>query len=251
VVLAPGPDACAAHPYFWVMRWTTRWVGGVGLAVLLVGAACSKEKSRPFRIATPVANAGPDFASALYQTAAVQMVPGHRITFVNNGRVFDAMVEEISRARSSVNIVSFIWRPGKASERVLAALTERARAGVACRVLVDPFGSAGFEKEVKPRLEAAGCKAHLFRPIPTDENLARNHRKLVLVDGRVGITGGFAIQDEWLGEVRNEKEWRSRPSRRTGRRRRANCCRRATSRRRHARRVMRGPPSWRAPCIRR
>ncbi len=184
------------------------WVWGVGLAVVLAGVSCSKERSRPFKIRTPVASTGPDFASALYQTAAVRLQPGHRLAYVNNGRVFDAMVEEMGKARVSVNIVSFIWRPGQASERVLGVLTERARAGVACRVLVDPFGSAGFEKEVKPRLEAAGCKAHLFRPIPADENLARNHRKLVLVDGRVGLTGGFAIQDEWLGEVRHEKEWR-------------------------------------------
>jgi cardiolipin synthase A/B len=190
------------------MRHAIRWGWGVGLGVLLALAACSKERSRPFKITAPVASAGPDFASALYQTAAVRLEPGHHITYVNDGRIFDAMEEEIGRARASVNILSFIWRPGEASERVLAALTARARAGVACRVLVDPFGSAGFEKEVKPRLVAAGCKAHLFRPLPADENLARNHRKLVLVDGRVGLTGGFAIQDEWLGQVRHEKEWR-------------------------------------------
>ncbi|RYZ34121.1 MAG: Cardiolipin synthetase, partial [Myxococcaceae bacterium] len=138
----------------------------------------------------------------------VRMEPRNRIRWANNGAVFDVMVEEIGRARASINIVMFIWRPGRASDRMIEALSERATRGVTCRVLVDPMGSGPFEKEVKPKLEAAGCEAHMFRPLPADENLARNHRKILVVDGKVAVTGGLAIQDEWLGEARNEKEWR-------------------------------------------
>jgi cardiolipin synthase len=176
----------------------------------LVGcqAGCTKEQSRPFRLSTPVAAHGEDFAAALYQTVGARMVPGNRVRWANNGDVFDAMAQEMEQARASIHIVMFIWRPGRASEQLLAVLTERARAGVACRVLVDPIGSPTFEEEVKPHLTAAGCKAHLFRPLPADENLARNHRKLLIVDGRVGITGGLAIQDEWRGDGRSEKSWR-------------------------------------------
>ncbi|HEX8436076.1 phospholipase D-like domain-containing protein, partial [Archangium sp.] len=186
------------------------WVMAVVAATVMSGCAAltTKESSRPFHLRGEVGSRGGEFATALYQTVGVRMVPGNRLRWANNGAVFDVMVEELSHARSSMNIVIFIWRPGVASERLLSVITERARAGVACRVLVDPLGSAPFEKEVKPRLEAAGCQAHLFRPLPADENLARNHRKVIVVDGRVGITGGMAIQDEWLGEVRNEKEWR-------------------------------------------
>jgi cardiolipin synthase len=187
-------------------------------SVLLGCSACTreKEKSQPFYLRGEVGPRGPGFATALYQTVSVRMVPGNHLRWVNNGAVFDTMAEELSRARSSINIVLFIWRPGQASERMLSVLTERARAGVACRVLVDPVGSGPFEKEIKPRLEAAGCQAHLFRPLPADENLARNHRKVIVVDGRVGITGGLAIQDEWLGEARNEKEWRDTNARLEG-----------------------------------
>ncbi|WNG42134.1 Cardiolipin synthetase [Archangium violaceum] len=182
------------------------------VAAATVMSACAafstKEASKPFLLRGDVDSRGAGFATALYQTVGVRMVPGNRLSWANNGAVFDVMVEELSRARSSMNIVIFIWRPGAASERLLSVITERARAGVACRVLVDPLGSAPFEKQVKPRLEAAGCRVHLFRPLPADENLARNHRKIIVVDGRVGITGGLAIQDEWLGKARNEKEWR-------------------------------------------
>ncbi|RKH73572.1 phospholipase D-like domain-containing protein [Corallococcus aberystwythensis] len=180
-------------------------------ALLLAGcpSACStKESSRPFQLTGQVGSRGAGFASALYQTTGVRMEPRNRIRWANNGAVFDVMVEEIGRARASINIVMFIWRPGRASDRMIEALAERTRKGVHCRVLVDPLGSGPFETEVKPRLEAIGCEAHLFRPLPADENLARNHRKIVVVDGRVAITGGLAIQDEWLGNARNEKEWR-------------------------------------------
>ncbi|WP_395844309.1 phosphatidylserine/phosphatidylglycerophosphate/cardiolipin synthase family protein [Archangium violaceum] len=186
------------------------WAMVVAAATVMSACAAfsTKEASKPFLLRGDVDSRGAGFATALYQTVGVRMVPGNRLSWANNGAVFDVMVEELSRARSSMNIVIFIWRPGAASERLLSVITERARAGVACRVLVDPLGSAPFEKQVKPRLEAAGCRVHLFRPLPADENLARNHRKIIVVDGRVGITGGLAIQDEWLGKARNEKEWR-------------------------------------------
>ncbi|WP_240360103.1 phospholipase D-like domain-containing protein [Pyxidicoccus caerfyrddinensis] len=187
-----------------------RWVAVAMAVAALTGCAagCSKEKSRPFQLKGPVGSHGPDLAVALYQTVGVRMVPANHIRWANNGAVFDAMATEVRKARVSVNIVMFIWRPGRASEQLLEVLTARARDGVTCRVLVDPLGSPSFEAQVKPRLEAAGCHAHLFRPLPADENLARNHRKLLIVDGRVAITGGLAIQDEWLGDGLKEKEWR-------------------------------------------
>lgn len=187
-----------------------RWLAMAVAAAVLTGCAagCTKEKSVPFHLKGQVGSHGPDLAVALYQTVGVRMVPANHIRWANNGTVFDAMAEEVAKARVSVNIVMFIWRPGRASDQLLKVLTERARDGVTCRVLVDPLGSPSFEAQLKPRLEAAGCRAHLFRPLPADENLARNHRKLVIVDGRVAITGGLAIQDEWLGNGLSEKEWR-------------------------------------------
>ncbi|MFP2925077.1 phospholipase D-like domain-containing protein [Pyxidicoccus sp. 3LG] len=186
------------------------WLALAMAAMVLTGcaAACTKERPKPFQLKGEVRSHGPGLAVALYQTVGVRMVPGNRIRWANNGTVFDVMAEEMKRARSSIHVVMFIWRPGRASDQLLAALSERARDGVACRVLVDPLGSPSFEAQVKPKLEAAGCRAHLFRPLPADENLARNHRKLLIVDGRVAVTGGLAIQDEWLGEGLKEKEYR-------------------------------------------
>ena len=108
----------------------------------------------------------------------------------------------------SINIVLFIWRPTGPSSRMVEAVTRRARAGVACRIMVDAVASADFEKEIKPTLVAAGCDVRAFRPIsggPTDK---RNHRKIVVIDGTVGITGGFGVEDVWLGNGRKPREWR-------------------------------------------
>ncbi len=157
---------------------------------------------------------GPDGVSqALFQSTGVALQPGHRVELLNNGHVFDAIEEEVRAARSSIHILSYIWRPGEPSDRLIRALSER-QPGVACRVLVDPLGSVNFEA-VSPKLEAIGCETRLFRPIQgaissldLRRMLARTHRKLVVRDGEVGITGGWGIWKSWQGDARNADEWR-------------------------------------------
>jgi cardiolipin synthase len=141
-----------------------------------------------------------------------QLRPGHRVELVCNGRVFEVIEQEVARARSSIHLCIYIWRPGRVSDRLVAALEERARAGVACRLVVDAVGSGrGFEKQVRPRLERAGCEVRRFNPprlLRFWRLLMRNHRKLLVIDGRVGLTGGWCISDEWDGHGQREDEWR-------------------------------------------
>jgi cardiolipin synthase len=82
------------------------------------------------------------------------------------------------------------------------------REGVACRVMIDDFGSRGFLEGPGAVLLAAGCEVKRFRPLPEGAKLERNHRKLVVVDGRVAITGGFGIRDNWLGDGVHDGSWR-------------------------------------------
>ena len=137
--------------------------------------------------------------------------PGHRVELVCNGHIFDVLVEELSRARESIHLCIYIWRPGRVSDRLLAVLTERARAGVACRLVVDAIGSGkGFEEQVRPELERAGCEVRRFNPPRLWtfwRLLLRNHRKLLVIDGRVGLAGGWCISDEWDGHGQREDEW--------------------------------------------
>jgi cardiolipin synthase A/B len=135
----------------------------------------------------------------------LRLLPGHQVELVCDGHVFDVMEEEIARARVSIHLCLYIWRPGEASERIVRAIAARVRAGVACRVLADAFGSGpGFEHEVRPQLERLGCEVRRFHPPRVWHPLRllmRNHRKLLVVDGRSGLTGGWGIADEW-------REWR-------------------------------------------
>lgn len=174
----------------------------VVLGLVLVGSSGCVRALRP-----PVLD-----ASTARAKSEVQMVEGNAVDLLRNGEVFGALEQEISRARSSVHIVLFIWRPGEPSDRVTAALVERARQGVRCRVIVDPMFSKGFDTQVKPVLEAAGCQVHIFKPLaevrkPVDY-MQREHRKLVVIDGRVGFTGGFGMWKSWLGNGSKDGEWR-------------------------------------------
>jgi cardiolipin synthase len=149
-------------------------------------------------------------ALALLETTSTPMLAGNRVASKDNGEVFDAIEEAIGAARHSVHVDIYIWKPGQLGERMADILCRRAREGVAVRILVDPIGSPGFDRELRPRLLDAGCEAHYFRPL-SERPLSftgRNHRKLVVIDGRVGFTGGFAIADEWTGNGLSPREWR-------------------------------------------
>jgi len=148
-----------------------------------------------------------DLDRALEEQVGTRFHAHNRVALSENGQVFDDIAAAIAKAKVSVNIVTFIWRPGGPSDAVLAPLLERARAGVKCRVLVDALGSRHFEGRVRPRLEGAGCEVRVHRP-REDDVLERNHRKIVVVDGVVGITGGFGIWKSWEGHGLKKDEWR-------------------------------------------
>lgn len=170
-------------------------------------SACDSRMS-PYRLVTPVPVDPDGFSLALYQSTGVRLEPGHQVEFVYDGAIFDRLAQEFSRAQSSINLVLFIWRPSLPSSRLVPVLTERVRAGVACRILVDEVGSTDFAEAVGPSLKNAGCEVRLARPLKVGRLNHRNHRKIVVIDGALGITGGFGIDDEWMGGGRAKNEWR-------------------------------------------
>ncbi len=188
----------------------------IGLGLRRLRPWEAKEARGPFRLRGDVPTEPAGFALALEQSLGAALAPGHEVRLVPNGEVFASIEADIRAATSSVHVDVFIWQKGKASDGLLRALQERKK-GVACRVLADDAGSPGFDDDIAPRLVEMGCEARVFRRIPVSgDELARNHRKIVVVDGTVAYTGGFGVRDEWLGDGVTNEAWRDANVRFTG-----------------------------------
>jgi cardiolipin synthase A/B len=156
-----------------------------------------------------VAPASPDSLGARLEVeTGARLVAGNELTPIENGAVFDAMVKDIAAARHHVHIVSFIWRGAEGpSRRITDALLHRAP-GVECRIVVDPFGSLKFDGAQRDALRRSGCEVRTYGLRRDVRPSARNHRKLVIVDGETGITGGWGLHTSWEGNGLREDEWR-------------------------------------------
>ena len=136
---------------------------------------------------------------------------GNKIELLQNGdQLFPRMLRDIATATQSIHVETFIWWDGKLARELTNLLVTKARQGVEVRVLVDASGGRQIS-EVEDTLRAGGVKLAKFHPIRIS-NLARlnnrDHRKIVVVDGRIAYTGGFGIGDEWTGNATDMKHWR-------------------------------------------
>jgi cardiolipin synthase A/B len=135
----------------------------------------------------------------------------NRGTIHQNGAIFEAMAADIGAARGTVHLESFVWTKGTLERRFTDLLCERARAGVAVRVLLDFVGGSRASLEQVKRMDAAGVDLRFYAR-PRWWNLGRvnhrTHRKLLIVDGRIGYTFGHGIADQWLGDGEDREHWR-------------------------------------------
>jgi cardiolipin synthase len=136
---------------------------------------------------------------------------GNDLQIFENGKFFDALLEEIASAKSTVHFETFLWKKGTLGQRLANALAERQRAGIQVRVLVDANGGRTMGEDVVRQLKEAGCKFATHHPrhwynvgVVND----RDHRKIAVIDGRVAFVGGHCIVDEWLGNAQDRKHVR-------------------------------------------
>ncbi|MBW3543556.1 MAG: PLDc N-terminal domain-containing protein, partial [Planctomycetes bacterium] len=128
---------------------------------------------------------------------------GNRVDLIpDQQRSLDVLEEAIREAQHSVHVEFYIWRTDEAGTRLRDRLIERARQGVEVRFLYDGFGSMLLSRSFLKPLKRAGAVVSPFTPGLTLWHLLtlnlRNHRKLVVVDGRFGFTGGMNIGDEYV-----------------------------------------------------
>ena len=130
---------------------------------------------------------------------------------VNGDRIFPVFLETIAGATCTLNLLTYVYWSGEIGARVADAVCERARAGVTCRVLVDAVGAVKMDAALMSRMEDAGVVVRRFRP-PKPYAVRRlnnrTHRKVLVADGVVGLTGGVGIADEWTGDAQDPDHWR-------------------------------------------
>ncbi|MGH8665832.1 MAG: phospholipase D-like domain-containing protein [Burkholderiales bacterium] len=178
----------------------------VGLVLLLSIVIWSIKRHRDPKLRiecdSPIDELIPSLAGLTLSTA----VAGNAVEVYENGAFFDVLLERIRSARKSVHFETFLWKEGVLGQRVADALSERARAGAKVRVLLDARGSRKIGEAAWQQMQRAGCRVVLFHR-KTLRNIGvlndRDHRKLVVIDGREAFVGGLCIVDTWLGNAQD------------------------------------------------
>lgn len=139
-------------------------------------------------------------------------IPGNKVeTLANGNEIFPAMLRAMRAAKNTITFETYIYWRGDIADQFADVLSEKARAGVSVKVLLDWVGSIPMDERLIQQMQAAGVEVVRFRPVKwstLDRLNNRTHRKLLIADGRVGFTGGVGIGDEWNGDARTPAEWR-------------------------------------------
>ena len=152
------------------------------------------------------------FCRSMAMLLGPTIVQGNRIeALINGDQIFPAMLEAIRAAKKTVLFETFIYWSGEIGTEFADALSGRARAGVKVHVLIDWVGSTKVDRDLVRRLRDAGVEVRMFHPLRW-YNLGRmnnrTHRKLLIVDGVVGFTGGVGIAPQWTGHAQDPDHWR-------------------------------------------
>jgi cardiolipin synthase len=182
-----------------------RWL----FALLVLSAGCAMTPRPEVSLG---AVAEPAFVPALERETRAPIVTGNRVDVLLNGdEIFPAMRRAIQAARQTITYAQYVYEEGPVAREMAGALAERCRAGVGVKILLDGFGSLGMPPEYPALLQRSGCDVEWFRPLHVLQLHRfnhRNHRRVLVVDGRVGFTGGSGVSEKWMGDGRAAGHWR-------------------------------------------
>ncbi len=181
------------------------------IAGLLFLAGCAQVNAGVTKL--PSVELGePAFYPTLQAYAGAPIVGGNDVQLLLNGeQIFPAIVAAIRGARTSLTYAQYFFEDGPVADEVIGALAERCRAGVPAHVLLDGVGTLGMPARYLDELKEAGCQVKTFRPVrPWSLRRAnsRNHRRVLVVDGRVAFAGGSGVSRKWIGDGRTADHWR-------------------------------------------
>lgn len=191
------------------------FVGSIGRclaagALCLILAACTL--SRPHYVSPDVSVGEPAFVRMLEAHTDAPLTSGNRAQVLLNGdEIFPAMLAAIREAKTTITFANFVYEKGDIAREMAEALADRCRAGVGVNVLLDAIGSSRMPKEYRQLMQRAGCHVasyHSINPMSIKRFNHRNHRRILVVDGRIGFTGGTGVGDKWTGDGRTKGRWR-------------------------------------------
>ena len=160
----------------------------------------------------------PSFFPTIEAYTDAPIVGGNRIDLLFNGdETFPAMLRDIIAAKSTITFAQYLYEDGSISYEFAQAFSDRCRAGVKVHILIDNQGSQKIPGEIPAMMRDAGCHVEFFRRVEAQQVFLpwkllkynyRNHRRVLVIDGRVGFTGGYGISEAWTGDGRTEDHWR-------------------------------------------
>ena len=198
-------------------------IGALALAVLLLAwvGFLSVTRGTPVRTVIAIGDAGGPppvtdtlFARTMELFVNAHVEPGNRVQIMTNGdETYPPLWADLRSATRTITAQFYYCQPGAVADSFAAIVTERARAGVRVLVVLDAFGSQNLldDRRWVRSLEEAGVELARLRPLhwySLHKANFRSHVRTVVVDGRVGYTGGFGLADYWLGDGRSPDEWR-------------------------------------------
>jgi cardiolipin synthase len=194
----------------------------VGLAVVAVLAgACARVPTHHSLPSLQVTE--PSFRSTIEAYAQAPVVGGNRVELLLNGdEIFPAQLAAIRAARRTITYAQYVYENGSIGREMAEAFAERCRAGIHAHILLDGFGTLGMPHEYAEIMKTAGCEVATFRPVHpliafsffgVGKGNHRNHRRILVVDGRLGFTGGAGVSPTWLGNGHEQGHWRQTDAR--------------------------------------
>ncbi len=162
----------------------------------------------------------PEFVRELEALAASRVEPHTQIEALPNGvNFYEAELAAIQSAQKSIDWEAYIFSKGEIAQRIVDALTERARAGVEVNLVMDAVGSLTTPKDFFHGLRQAGGHVEWYHPLrwynwPRANN--RTHRELIVIDGKIGFLGGAGVADHWWHGAKHDAPWRDTMFRVTG-----------------------------------
>ena len=187
-----------------------------GFFAILMFAGCAKVVSVE-RIPNVTLSEATFFPTIEAHTDA-PIVSGNRIDVLLNGDgTFPVMLRDIKAAKSTITFAQYLFEGGSLAREFAEAFAERCRGGVKADILLDSHGSGKTPADILALMRDAGCHVEFFRRVEAPAILFpwkllqynyRSHRRILVIDGKVGFTGGYGIADTWKGDGRTENHWR-------------------------------------------